>query len=66
MLENRDDECTEVLAAFSTLSKVIGREINPEIYSVEEFNANIARGNSLSLSIASNRIDLKGVATWLT
>jgi predicted nucleotidyltransferase len=65
VLENREDERTEVLAAFSALSKVIGREINPEIYSVEEFNANVAKGNSLSLSIASNRIDLKGVATWL-
>ena len=65
VLENREDERAEVLAAFSALSKVIGREINPEIYSVEEFNANVAKGNSLSLSIASNRIDLKGVATWL-
>lgn len=66
VLESTEEQRTEVLKAFSALSDSIGREVNPQIYSTEEFQANLAHGDSIALSLVSDRIDLKGAAPWLT
>jgi predicted nucleotidyltransferase len=66
VLESTEEQRIEVLKAFSALSDSIGREVNPQIYSTEEFQANLARGDSIALSLVSSRIDLKGAAPWLT
>jgi predicted nucleotidyltransferase len=66
VLESTDETRTEVLKAFSALSDSIGREVNPQIYSTQEFEANLAQGDSIALSLVSTRIDLKGVPPWLT
>jgi predicted nucleotidyltransferase len=66
VLESTDEARTDVLKAFSALSDSIGREVNPQIYSTQEFEANLAQGDSIALSLVSTRIDLKGVPSWLT
>jgi predicted nucleotidyltransferase len=66
VLESTDEERTEVLKAFSALSDSIGLEVNPQIYSTQEFEANLAQGDSIALSLVSTRIDVKGVPPWLT
>ena len=65
VLESSDEHRLQIMAALSSVSDKIKREVNPQFYSVQEFRENAAAGEAIALSILSNpRIALKGELTW--
>lgn len=65
VLESSEDERFQIISALSAVSDRIGREANPQFYSVEEFRGLAASGETIALSILGNpRISLKGEFTW--
>lgn len=65
VLERSDADRFRIISALSGVSDKIGREANPQFYSVEEFRNNASRGETIALSILGNpRIPLKGAFEW--
>lgn len=61
VLENSDEERSQILLALSVVSDKIGREANAQFYSVEEFRNNAQSGERVASSILrSPCIPLKG------
>lgn len=65
VLERSDSDRFRIISALSGVSDKIGREANPQFYSVEEFRSNAGQGETIALSILGNpRIPLKGEFQW--
>lgn len=65
VLERSDSDRFRIISALSGVSDKIGREANPQFYSVEEFRSNASQGETIALSILGNpRIPLKGEFQW--
>lgn len=65
VLERSDSDRFRIISALSGVSDKIGREANPQFYSVEEFRSNASQGETIALSILGNpRIPLRGEFQW--
>lgn len=54
-----------VMTELSKVSTRVGREVNPEFYSLPEFLGKLDSGDAVALSIVANpHIDLKGEPPW--
>ena len=66
VLESGESDTFAIFGACSKLGDQLGRPVNPQIYSVEEFTTLIQEANPLALSFVSDRIDLIGDTPWPT
>lgn len=65
VLEDGELDRFSVMTELSKVSERIGREVNPEFYSLSEFLGKLESGDPVALSIVANpRIDLKGHPPW--